>query len=304
MSEYPQKKMNFSDTLHDDLLEHIMTSFLPIQTALQSRLVSKRFRHTPIQSRDLDFSSVRGTQSKVVRIIEEVFDQHKGLEINRLVLNLNHKGVEDKIITWVKTCLNKNIQELELDFSKSKRSMEIPVDFSAIQTLTVLKLRWCKFKIPNNSPKGLQLLRTLALMKTKVKQEMIDAIFRNCIHLEMLELISCQLYGVLFINAQHNKKFKSLVMYSNPKLQKIVLNSPTLECFKYGGYVKMVDFSRVNALKEVKLHYSHCHYRNFYNPYDMAIDNMEAYTEVHVLATTNIFLEVIFFLFSFYKFIK
>ncbi|CAA7047460.1 unnamed protein product [Microthlaspi erraticum] len=286
-----QKRMSLTRTLPDDIVEHIMSSFLPIKNALKSRLVSKRFRHAPVQSRNLDFSSVRGTQFKVVRIIEEVFEQHKGVEINRLALNLNHKGVEDKILAWIQTCLNKNIQELELDFSKSKKSLEIPVDFSAVQTLTVLKLRWCKFDIPNNSPTGLKLLRTLALMKTKVKKEMLDAIFVNCIHLEILELVSCQLYGILSINAQGNQKFKTLVMYSNPKIRKFLLNAPTLECFKYDGAVRMVDFSGVNAVKEVNLLYRHTYQRKFDNMYDIAIENMEGYTQVHVLATTQIFLE-------------
>ncbi|ESQ29543.1 hypothetical protein EUTSA_v10024091mg [Eutrema salsugineum] len=291
MSE-SSKKMRFPEVLSDDLVEHIMSTFLPIKSGLQSRGVSKRFRHAEIRSRYLDFSeiySMRRSQLEVMLIIEDIFGKHKGSQINQLILTLNPIGVEDKILTWIKTCVDKNVQELGLDFSKSKKVIEIPIDFSAIETLTVLELKWCKFKIPDNSPKGLKLLRTLSLMKTKMTKEMIDAIFSNCFHLESLELIKCRMYGTLSINAQNHKKFKSLVVYSMPNLLNVILNAPTLECYKYDGYVIMVDFSKVDALKEAKLHYR---WRYSYNPSALVIANMGAYTGVHVLATTNIFLEI------------
>lgn len=148
--------MKFIENLPEDLVEHIMATFLPIKLFLRNRIVSKRFRNAKIQCRDLDFSgiySVRRKQLEVVRIIKSVFNQHKRSEINRFVLFFNHIGVKDKILSWINTCLGKNIQELVLDFSKSKKVIEIPIDFSAIETLTVLKLRWCKFQIPDNSPK-------------------------------------------------------------------------------------------------------------------------------------------------------
>ncbi|VVA93881.1 unnamed protein product [Arabis nemorensis] len=298
MSESSNKRMKFIKDLPNDLVEHITSTFLPIQTVLQNRVVSKTFKDAPIQSRDLDFSGIyskRRTQLKVVRIIEGIFNQHKGPEIKRFVMSVNHIGLKDKILQWVKTCLRKNIQELVLDFSKAKKVIEISVDFSAIETLTVLKLRWCKFEIPGNSPKGLRLLKTLELMRTKVTKEMIDAIFNNCIHLESLELFNCRMYGVLNINAQHQKKFKLLVVFSMRNLLHIFVDAPTLECFKYGGYVRSVKFSKVDELKEARLHYNRSNSWPYYNSFKRVIDNMEAYTGVHVLATTNIFLEVIFF---------
>ncbi|CAH2047403.1 unnamed protein product, partial [Thlaspi arvense] len=181
--------------------------------------------------------------------------------------------------------------QLELDFSKSRKVIEIPIDLVAIQTLTVLKLKWCQFEISENSPKGLKLLRTLVLMRTKVTKKTLDAIFNNCIHLETLELINCRMFGVLRINAQNNMKFKLLVVYSMLNLLKIFLDAPTLECYKYDGYVRMIDFSRVNVLKEVKLHYNRSYDRHSCNPLAMVIANMRAFMGVHVLATTNIFLE-------------
>ncbi|KAG2317209.1 hypothetical protein Bca52824_020331 [Brassica carinata] len=167
----------------------------------------------------------------VVRILEDIFNQHKGSEINRVVLILNHLGVEEK-----------NIQELTLDFSKSKKVMDFSVDFSAIETLTVLKLR-------------------------------------------------CKTHGVLSINAQNHKKFKKLVLYSMPNRLQIILDAPTLECYKYEGLVRIVDFSKVDALKEAKLHYIQNNNWRYYDSSNMVLANMGAYTGVHVLSTTNIFLE-------------
>ncbi|VVA93882.1 unnamed protein product [Arabis nemorensis] len=298
MSESPSKKMKPTEVLPEDMVEHILSTFLPIQSFLRSRMVSKRFRKTHIRCRDLDFSgiySVRRNQLEAVHIVESVFNQHKGSEINRFVMTLNHIGVEDKILSWINTCLGKNIQELELDFSKSKKVIEIPVNFSAIETLTVLKLWCCKFQIPDNSLKGLKLLKTLSLMRAEVTKDMIDAIFNNCIYLETLELIKCRMSEVLSINARNHKKFKSLVVYSMPKVLEIVLDAPTLECYNYDGHVRMIDFSSVNALKEAKLLYYNRRY-NWRKSYNMVIANLEPYTGVHVLATTNIFLEVIFYL--------
>ena len=182
--------------------------------------------------------------------------------------------------------------------------MDLSVDFSAIETLTVLKLRWCKFEIPNNTPKGLRLLRTLALMKSKVTPEMIDAIFSNCIHLETLELTRCITHGVLSINAHNHKKFKELVLYCMPNRLQIILDAPTLECYKYEEFVRILDFSRVDALKEAKLHYIKNYSWRYYDSSYMVLANMVAYTGVHVLSTTNIFLEVNFFRIYFSLFIK
>ncbi|ESQ29299.1 hypothetical protein EUTSA_v10023802mg [Eutrema salsugineum] len=295
MLESSNKKIKVTETLPDDLVDHIMSVCLPIQSVLQNRSVSKKFKATEIRSRDLDFSkiySVRCSQLSAVSIIESVFNQYKGSEINRFVLLLNHIGVEDKVLSWVNTCLGKNIQELVLDFSKSNTVFEIPVDFSAIETLTVLKLGWCKFKIPDNSPKGLKLLKILVLTKIdRVTKEMIDAIFTNCIHLETFELIKCQMYGILSINARNHKKFRLLVVDYMRNLLDIKLDSPTLECFKYYGYVRKVDFSRVYAVKEAEFHYKRSYDWHFYDPSDMVLANMRAYTRVQFLATTNIFLE-------------
>lgn len=306
MSEPPNKNMKLTANLAENLLEHIVSVYLPIQSVLTNRSVSRRFREGEIRSRNLDFSgiySVRRNQSAVVRVVEDVFNQHKGSEINRFVLILNHMGVEDKILSWIKTCLDKNIQELVLDFSKSKKTIEIPVDFSAIETLTALTLRWCKFDIPDNSPKGLKLLKTLSLMKTEIKQDMIDAIFNNCIYLATLELKQCLMRGILSINAHNHQKFKSLAVCSMPKLLEIILDAPTLECYTYEGYVKFFDFSRVVALKEANLHYNRRYNWRYYDASDMVRANMGAHVGVRVFATTNIFLEVICLLFIFLFFL-
>ncbi|CAL9237931.1 unnamed protein product [Arabidopsis halleri] len=292
MSESSNKQMKLIKRIHDDLVECIL-SFLPIQSNLQNRVLSKRFRDTWKQSRDLDFSelfSVRHSQLEAVRIIENIFNQHKGPEINRFVLSLNHIGVEDKILSWISTCLRKNIKELVLDFSRSKKVMEIPVDFSSIETLTVLKVQWCKFEIPDNLPKGLRLLRTLSLMQTELTKEMIDAIFNNCIHLESLELVKCQMYGILSIYAHDHKKFKSLVVSSMPNLLCIALDAPTLESYKYDGYARTIQVLRVNALKEGEFHYNRSKSRH---SSAMMVSSMRAYTTVNVLTTTNILLEAL-----------
>ncbi|ESQ29304.1 hypothetical protein EUTSA_v10023885mg [Eutrema salsugineum] len=295
MMESSQKKTEVTETLPDDLVNHIMSVYLPIRSVLRNRSASKKFKDLEIWSRDLDFSgiySVRCIQRKAVRIIENVFNEHKVSEINRFVLLLNHIGVEDKILSWINTCLGKNIQELVLDFSKSRKVANIPVDFSGIEALTVLKLGWCRFKIPDNSLKGLKLLKTLSLTKTgDMNTDMINAIFSNCIHLETFELINFQMFGTLSINAVNHKKFKSLVVYTMPYLLQIIVDAPTPECFKYDGYCKRVYFSRVHTLKEANLHYNRSLYWRYYDPSERVLANMGAYIRVRVLATNNIFLE-------------
>ncbi|KAH0903681.1 hypothetical protein HID58_043184 [Brassica napus] len=246
MSEPPNKKIKRIDELPEDLtvelpehlVEYIISMYFPIQYVLQNRVVSKTFREAVIRSRDLDFGRIysrRRSQSEVVRIIEEIFNQHKGSEINRFVLILNHIGVEDKVLSSVKTCLS--------------------------------------------------------IMKSKVTPEKIDAIFSNCIHLETLELTRCITHGVLSINAHNHKRFKELVLYCMPNRLQIILDAPTLECYMYEEFVRILDFSRVDALKEAKLHYIQNYSWRYYDSSYMVLANMVAYTGVHVLSTTNIFLE-------------
>ncbi|KAL9860667.1 FBD-associated F-box protein [Arabidopsis thaliana] len=294
MAESSNKRMKPSETLPEDLLEHIMSTYLPVQSLLTTRVLSKRFRETKVRSLDLDFSGIysrRRRKVEVVGIIEKVFNQHKGSEIHRFVLLLNHIGVEDKIISWTNTCFGKNIKELVLDFSKSRKVMAIPIDFSAVESLQVLKLRWCKFEIPDSSPKGLKLLKTLSLMRTQVMVKTIDAIFNNCIHLESLELIECRMDGILSIRAQNHKKFKSLVVSFMPDLRHIRLDAPTLENYKYDGYVICVNILITNALKEANLYYTRI--RRLYHQKSDLVDTLRFYTRLTVLATTTIFLEAL-----------
>ncbi|XP_023644196.1 FBD-associated F-box protein At1g61320 [Capsella rubella] len=293
MTKSSNKQMKYFYNLPEDLVVRV-SSFLPIKSLSKNRVVSKLFRHAQIRSLDLDFSgisSVTQNQSDAINIIQNVFNKHEGSEINRFVLCLKEIGGEESITSWINTCIGKNIQEIVLDFSKSKDVMEISIDFSAIETLTVLNLRWCKFEIPNNSPKGLKLLRSLSLMRTNVTKEMINAIFTNCNDLEFLELIDCSMYGLLSIPAQNHKKFKSLVVSSMPYLMDIVSCAPTLEYFKYDGYVTNVIFLRTDALKEANLNYTR--YRRIYDSSEIVVSNMKHYTKVYVLTTTNIFLEAL-----------
>lgn len=60
----------------------------------------------------------------------------------------------------------------------------------------------------------------------------------------------------------------------------------------------------MDALKEAKLHYIQNYNWRYYDSSNMVLANMVAYTGVHVLSTTNIFLEVNFFEFTFLIFIK
>ncbi|CAN8277085.1 unnamed protein product [Cochlearia groenlandica] len=297
MIESPHKKMKLTKTLPQDVVEHISSLYLPIQSALRNRLVSKKFTNTDIISQDLDFSgiySMRRSQAKVVRIIENIINQHKGSKIHRFILHLNHIGVEDKVISWVKTCIGKkNIQELVLDFSKSRKVIDIPVDFSAIETLTILKLKYCNFTIPDNSPKGLRLLRTLELMQTDLTQNMIDAIFGNCIYLETLELIKCQMSGILSIKAHNQKKFKSLSVFSMAMLSQIIVFAPTIEVYKYEGFVKNTKFWRMDVLREANLLYNRNSNWRYYDSSEMVCNDISAYIGIHVLITTNIFLEAL-----------
>ncbi|XP_006301954.2 FBD-associated F-box protein At1g61320 [Capsella rubella] len=298
MGESSNKMMKLTQTIPDDMVEHIISTFLPVKSLLRNRILSKRFVDTHIRSRNLDFSGIysrRRSQLEVVGIIEEVFNQYKGSDIHRFILLINHLGIEDKIISCINTCLGKNIQEIVLDFSKSKKVMEIPINFSAVETLQHLKLRSCKFEMVDNSPKGLKLLRTLSLMRIKVMKETINAVFTNCIHLESVELINCWMDDMLSIHAPEHKKFKSLVLSSIRGLWVISLNAPSLENFKYDGYAIKFNFVSTYTLKEANLHYNRNFSQSYYDPSNLVVNNMNFITRVFVLTTTTIFLEVNYF---------
>ncbi|XP_019083012.1 PREDICTED: FBD-associated F-box protein At1g61320-like [Camelina sativa] len=290
------KITKLTQSIPDDLVEHLISMYLPVQSLLRNRTLSKQFMNTAIQSRNLDFSGIysrRRRQSEVVSIIEKVFNQYKGSKIERFVLVINHLGVEDKVISWINTCLGKNIKDIVLDFSKSKKVMEIPINFSDLENLQDLKLRSYKFEILDNSPKGLKLLRMLSLMRSELKKETIVAIFSNCFHLESLELTECRMDGMLNIQAQNHKKFKSLVLSSMRGLWNIHLDAPSLEIYKYNGYVIPFNFVRTYALRDTNLHYNRNFSPSYYDSSDLVVHNMSFFTNVSVLATTTIFLEAL-----------
>lgn len=87
------------------------------------------------------------------------------------------------------------------------------------------------------------------------------------------------MYGVLSIYAKNHEKFKSLVISSMPNIFHIVLNAPTLNDFKYDGYVMKVMFLRECEVKEDIFFYKRN--RRNYDLSDLLVANMIDYIKVH-----------------------
>ncbi|XP_010533864.1 PREDICTED: putative FBD-associated F-box protein At1g61330 [Tarenaya hassleriana] len=270
----------------EDVVQNIL-SFFPIKNAIKSTLVSKSFRDSWLFCRNLDFSGDFGRRADAIDIIKTVFERNQAPEIKRLALTLCYVGVQTQIETWIQWCLDKGLEELELDFLDGVFPMQCSIDFSALQSLTVLKLCLVEFHMPS-SPKGLKFLKSLCLSRILVTEELVASVFKNCRFLENLELVGCHGIRELRINTRNHNRFSSLSIAGCKEMKRILIDAPNLESFTFSGLITLFGFGDVSAVKDLMFHFVTL--RKSLMPFS-AIDLLSHFSNIQVFTISNVFLE-------------
>ena len=282
-----------------DVLEHIF-SFLPIKNATQASILSKRFRDSWIHSRklifDKDFFRRLSGRTQFVSIVNRIFNSHVGTDIQLLRLFIDPSDIEQHVVRWVLKAIEKNVQQLDLNFDLSIEPFNLPYKFLDVPTLRTLNLTYCRInKYPCFQIKGLNFLSTLVLRKVIMDETTINMLVYNCLNLETLDLADC--YGVnelkVFVPKDH-KRFKVLKVGYCFELLSTEINAPTLVSLHYVGPIQTLviyNDNRYSKLNDVMLNLSSV--RSGVTQSTL-VENLISHnlTNVTILTMTSTFLEV------------
>ncbi|XP_022723737.1 putative FBD-associated F-box protein At1g61330 [Durio zibethinus] len=248
--------VNLAFDVPDDVLTNIF-SFLPIKEAVQASTVATRFKQSWFFNRKLCFDkdfAKRHAQKDFLNIVNRVFELHVGQNIQTLRLFFDPTGVEDAVENWIQISIDKEVEELDLNFSLAKDPYRITTDFADFESIKILKLCRCELDLLPTF-RGLNSLKTLVLRRIEINSKFLETVFSNCLSLETLELVKCRKIGHLRILAQNLRRFKALKLGDCLGLYQVDIDAPTIRSIHYSGIFILFKFVEISQLNDVILNF-------------------------------------------------
>ena len=179
---------DFISSMPDEILHHIF-SFIPTILAVQTSILSRRWRHVWCETPCLSFHGVETT----ARVITQTLKSYRALKITSFRLANAYYVTSGEINSWIKLAMSRSVNKLSVSFLNyrcpdffflSAYLEQLSVSLALIVICT--KVSWIS-------------LRKLTLHSCSFSYgEPIANILSGCPTLETLELIYCRVYlGVL-----------------------------------------------------------------------------------------------------------
>ncbi|CAM8918474.1 unnamed protein product [Rhodiola kirilowii] len=283
-----------TDAFTHDLMD-IVCSHLPMLSAARMSVVSPRFKDLWKHSKNMVFdkSMVGGKgQEEVMRIVQSAMNQHQGSKINKFSLYIIHTSIGQFLDDCTKKALAKDVEEIELDHSRSpyRRSLDISVfTETSVRSLKLVKISLYLFGMHNWHSDSMVNLRDLRLRCCNLSMFFGKMIcFFRC--LEFLEIVNCKNLHRLWINEPGHRNFRTLKIGACLDLEEVQVNLPNLKTFYYQGNIRMISVQ--SSLERVFVSYK--------RKGRIVAENLMTKPMVHsakslkVLTINSVFLEVMY----------
>lgn len=275
-----------------NIIENIF-SYLPIKQAVQTSIVSTRFKNSWSLSRFLDFEQnfAKGRhRNGYVSIIDRIIKRHVGHKVDRLRIFLKERCDAPTVEGWINFAVMKGVEELDLGVWISVPDLTIPSSLFECTTVRILKLSLCHCPVPSNFS-GLTSLTALHLRMVILKVESIEEILSNSPLLECLELRSCTLPSIIKISRRVVPRLRTLSIVQCDSFYVVSLEAPNLTSFTFAGYFPEFKFicgvSKLNTVMVKFTDFNLCdHYKVKKLLFDLA--------HVSVLTIHSTYIEVCF----------
>jgi hypothetical protein len=280
----PQKKQKLNEeqdidgnskclvNLPEEVLRHII-SFLPIEDAVRTSVLSKRWEYLWASIPNLDFERpLPAKRMLLMNFVERVLCLRDFSDIKRFTLHCAVLHDASRVNTWISAAVRHNVQELYIDLDNFKRTFSLPHCLFTCKTLTSLHL---------DMPDILKLPATICFSNLKVltianitfwDEYLTQQLFSGLPVLEKLELQECSWEGL------------KNVKISAPKLYSLSIYEFSMEnssCYGDGCHVMIFG----GALKEFyysgKLFCDYCLYNSF-SPIKATIDLITDNINMHI----------------------
>ncbi|KAK9913256.1 hypothetical protein M0R45_037078 [Rubus argutus] len=267
--------MDMISCLPDHLLILII-SFLAFQEAARTSVLSRRWRHIWLSTRNLDFNerfffnidADRDEQRRVfVNFVQNWIDNYQEPVLDKLCITFSrprdfHVVVEE----CIRFAVSRGVKVLGLDFSDPswgdqellRKNLEPSFDLPQVvyenSVLESLTLFSCNFNVSEII--NLRLLTNISLGWMELRLPSLCALLVNCPLLESLSLKNCWNADGLRVCGQ-DLSLRSLVvdkfiMSENPYIE---LEAPNLKYLKYSGPMAVFDVNRTRELEEAYLEF-------------------------------------------------
>ncbi|XVF03936.1 hypothetical protein REPUB_Repub05bG0036400 [Reevesia pubescens] len=236
--------------LPDVILSRIL-SFLSTKEAVGTSILSTRWRYLFALVSNLDFelndellerrnkrksTTIKSFVSFVNRVL---FFHNTGMENFRLKCG---QAVDSShVYGWISAALWRGVQHLDLNISigKFKFRETLPVVLFNCSTLVTLKLDFSSvLDVPNSV--CFPNLKMLHLKSIEfINDDSVKSLFSSCISLEEMVIEGCNMKNISKFTISHPllKRSTILDLYNSDSIYWIVIDTPTLENFKYNDYV-------------------------------------------------------------------
>ncbi|XP_074270312.1 F-box/LRR-repeat protein At3g26922-like [Silene latifolia] len=266
--ESPRKRMKHSNVdritnLPDTMITHIL-SLMPVDEAVRTQLLSKRWRYAWASSSALTFSRTRfpdKTYTKINEFITNALMLHKGQLKSLSLLRVQGRkiGVEPPTNLWLQCAVNKQIEVLVLEIDRYVKSYSLPHCFLFCDSLKEFSLSAWTFDLGSSllwkSLKKLNLTYVENLYNNKIHK-----IIEGSPELESFNLSYCAGFSQIIVSS--GSKLRNLVIkYGGSQNQDddksdelLVISGPSIRTLKISGFMCWQDFRLrdVSSLVQVK----------------------------------------------------
>ncbi|CAN1226363.1 FBD-associated F-box protein At1g61320 [Linum grandiflorum] len=287
-------------SLPDEMLEEIL-GFLEVRQLVQFSTVAKQFRYCPRYGKRLDFdSSFQRTlihMGQYEPIVRRMIDEHDGPKIRSLKLDFiptNDADNQVMVANWISKAAEKGVEELELNFGRCLDPFRVTFDLIfQIKTLEVIRLKFVDLGMPINDFQitRLRLLKVCSMNALNINVVILNALFRNCTELEIVEIIDCNTPDRLRLSAGNLNKFRKLRLANCRALEEITINAPSLTTLHYTGQLIAFNFELCENFSDFLLDLKSTRWSNVYINHFLLDKLMSNFLTIEVLTTTSILVE-------------
>ncbi|XP_059652251.1 putative F-box/FBD/LRR-repeat protein At5g22670 [Cornus florida] len=238
--------------LPDSLIVHIL-SFLPTKYAVQTSILSSRWKHIWASVPALDFdvnlrffpveiSNSSKSYSNFMSFVDRVLFNHELSCIQKFRLScVGYKRIDlSRIYTWISIAIKRGVEELDIQIESPQEHLDLPLSLFTCPTLVVLKLgKEVRFNVPCSAHfRSLKILHLSIeyLCDDLAQNHSAQNLFRNCPVLEdlfMEGIVPNNNEELVFDISTPTMKRLGLKFTAEDFLEnggtKIVVNAPTLE---------------------------------------------------------------------------
>ncbi|KAJ0448990.1 putative F-box domain, FBD domain, leucine-rich repeat domain superfamily [Helianthus annuus] len=266
------KKVDRLTRLPEEIRSHIL-SLMPTKFAVQTSILSKRWRYSWMFVTNLDFEfipAIHGLNS-FLESVDLVMELCKTSQLQSFRLDFpGWRLPNSRVSNWIDKAVRLNVRELDIEVIEQ---VELPLSLFTCKTLTKLRLKTAFRECPCRV--NLPCLKTLAIFVYKNPFLNAFKLIAGCPVLESLYLKVSFYDGVEdYIFRIPTLKRLKLTFLCSPVVNKVVLDVPNLEYLFVGGTpCSIFVMKNVSSLVEASI-----------SLYDFTYDHLQKLTFEHLWA--------------------